>query len=135
MRFFGERIGGSRLVSRGFECCMWYSGREELGEVLWFLAGGGVYFEMLVISVGGNLIFGGLVTCFFPWALLLGADEGPAVNWFSSIEIEPGYRLVWCAGMEQVSKEVVSGVRCSEACAFVEELACLVAWSFNEMWG
>jgi hypothetical protein len=51
------------------------------------------------------------VTCFFPWALLFGADEGPAVNWFSSIEIEPGYRLVWCAGMEQVSKEVVSGVR------------------------
>jgi hypothetical protein len=113
-------------------CC---SEREELGEGLWFLAGERVIFDKLVNSVGENLILDGLVAGFFPWALLLVADEGPTVNWLSSIEIEPGYILKGCAGMEQVSKEVVSGVRCSVACACDEEVACLVAWSLNGMEG
>ena len=100
-----------------------------------FLAGERKVFEMLVNSVRENLIFDGLVTGFFPWALLFETKEGPSVIWLSSIKIEPGYKLEGCAGMEQVSKEVVSGVRCLVACACSEEVACLEGCSLNVMDG
>jgi hypothetical protein len=57
------------------------------------------------------------------------------VNWFSLIEIELGYKLEGCASMEQVSKEVVNGVRCPVACACDEEIACLKGCSLNVMGG
>ena len=92
-------------------------------------------FERLVNSIGENLIFGGLVTCFFPWAFLLETKEGPTLKWFSSIEIEPGNKLKGGADMEQVSKEVMSGVRCPAASASDEEVACLEGNSLNVMEG
>ena len=92
-------------------CCGVCSEREGLGHMIRLLAREGKVFEMLVNSVGQNLVLDGLVTCFLPWALSFKSKEGLVVNWFSSIEIEPGYKLDGCVGMEQVSKEMVSGVR------------------------
>ena len=123
------------MVSRILGCCEVCSEREGLGDMIRFLASEGKVFEMLVNSVGKKMIFDGLVTCFSPWALLFETKEGAAVNWFSSTEIELGYKLEGCVGMEQVSKEVVNGVRCPEACVCDEEVACLGGCSLNVMKG
>jgi hypothetical protein len=131
LRFFGGSLGVSWLVSRVSGCLVFKSKREGLGDMLKFLAGERKVFEMLVNSIGENLIFDGLMTCFFPWALLFETKEGPTVNWFSSIEIEPGYKLDGFSGMEQVSNKVVSGVRCPVACPCDEEVACLEVCSLN----
>ena len=45
-----------------------------------FLASEGKVFEILVYSVGENLIFDGFVTGLFPWALLFETKEGLGMN-------------------------------------------------------
>jgi hypothetical protein len=72
---------------------------------------------------------------FFIFIFLFVTRLGPKLKWFSSIKIEPGNKLEGGAVMEQVSKEVIYGVRCTATCVCVEEVACLAGNSFNVMEG